>query len=142
MHRLLAMTATAASVRLPARQADEVHVLNWKGYGADEPWAIEAFEKATGNKVINDFFNSEQEMLTKLRTNPGLYDVVMINACGGRGIYLGDIILTAGGRPVSNVQALLKLMLGPAIGTRLPVTLLRRGAFVDVVTVPAELSTR
>ena len=41
---------------------------------------IEAFEKATGNKVVNDFFNSEQEMLTKLRTNPGLYDVVMINA--------------------------------------------------------------
>ena len=55
-------------------------MLNWKGYGADEPWAIEAFEKATGHKVVNDFFNSEQEMLTKLRTNPGLYDVVMINA--------------------------------------------------------------
>ena len=55
-------------------------MLNWKGYGADEPWAVEAFEKATGHKVVNDFFNSEQEMLTKLRTNPGLYDVVMINA--------------------------------------------------------------
>ena len=55
-------------------------MLNWKGYGADEPWAIAAFEKATGHKVVNDFFNSEQEMLTKLRTNPGLYDVVMINA--------------------------------------------------------------
>lgn len=60
--------------------AADVHVLNWKGYGADEPWAVAAFEKATGNKVVNDFFNSEQEMLTKLRTNPGLYDVVMINA--------------------------------------------------------------
>ena len=44
------------------------------------PGPIEAFEKATGHKVVNDFFNSEQEMLTKLRTNPGLYDVVMINA--------------------------------------------------------------
>nr|WP_315972620.1 ABC transporter substrate-binding protein [Rhizobium sp. NRK18] len=60
--------------------AADVHVLNWKGYGTDEPWAVEAFENATGNKVINDYFNSEQEMLTKLRTNPGLYDVVMINA--------------------------------------------------------------
>ena len=83
MKRLLAiMTATTVLVSAFAvrRQADEVHVLNWKGYGADEPWAIEAFEKATGHKVINDFFNSEQEMLTKLRTNPGLYDVVMINA--------------------------------------------------------------
>ena len=61
---------------------------------------------------------------------------------GQAGIYLGDVIMTAGGRPVSGVQALLKLMLGPAIGTRLPVTLLRRGALVDVVTVPVELSIR
>ncbi|RJG41304.1 ABC transporter substrate-binding protein [Mesorhizobium sp. DCY119] len=83
MTRLIAtLTATTvfASILVFAAQADEVHVLNWKGYGADEPWAIEAFENATGNKVVNDFFNSEQEMLTKLRTNPGLYDVVMINA--------------------------------------------------------------
>ncbi|RFC61971.1 extracellular solute-binding protein [Fulvimarina endophytica] len=60
--------------------AGEVHVLNWKGYGADEPFATKAFEEMTGDTVVNDFFNSEQEMLTKLRTNPGLYDVVMINA--------------------------------------------------------------
>jgi spermidine/putrescine transport system substrate-binding protein len=60
--------------------ASEVHVLNWKGYGADEPFATKAFEEMTGDRVVNDFFNSEQEMLTKLRTNPGLYDVVMINA--------------------------------------------------------------
>jgi spermidine/putrescine transport system substrate-binding protein len=75
----LAATAMLAVLSQTAIAGD-VHVLNWKGYGADEPWAIEAFEKATGHKVINDFFNSEQEMLTKLRTNPGLYDVVMINA--------------------------------------------------------------
>jgi spermidine/putrescine transport system substrate-binding protein len=75
----LAATAMLAVLSQTALAGD-VHVLNWKGYGADEPWAIEAFEKATGHKVINDFFNSEQEMLTKLRTNPGLYDVVMINA--------------------------------------------------------------
>jgi spermidine/putrescine transport system substrate-binding protein len=72
----VAVTAFMAGTALAA----DLHVLNWKGYGADEPWAVEAFEKATGHKVINDFFNSEQEMLTKLRTNPGLYDVVMINA--------------------------------------------------------------
>ncbi len=74
------LTAAAVFASAFAAEADEVHVLNWKGYGADEPWAIAAFEKATGHKVVNDFFNSEQEMLTKLRTNPGLYDVVMINA--------------------------------------------------------------
>ena len=77
---LLTATTVLVSAFTLAAQADDVHVLNWKGYGADEPWAIEAFEKATGHKVINDFFNSEHEMLTKLRTNPGLYDVVMINA--------------------------------------------------------------
>ena len=41
---------------------------------------MQEFEKTTGQKVVNDYFNSEQEMLTKLRTNPGTYDVVMINA--------------------------------------------------------------
>jgi hypothetical protein len=30
-------------------------------------------------------------------------------------------------------------MLGPAIGSRLQITVLRKGAFVDVVVVPAEL---
>lgn len=83
MHMTRLTTILAAATVLAsaaAVQAEDLHVLNWKGYGADEPWAVEAFEKATGHKVINDFFNSEQEMLTKLRTNPGLYDVVMINA--------------------------------------------------------------
>src|SRR5207245_3803539 len=28
----------------------------------------------------SDLFNSEEEMLTKLRTNPGTYDVVLINS--------------------------------------------------------------
>jgi spermidine/putrescine transport system substrate-binding protein len=76
----IAASAFAAAVLLTgAVSAAEVHVLNWKGYGTDEPFAVEAFEKATGHKVVNDSFNSEQEMLTKLRTNPGTYDVVMIN---------------------------------------------------------------
>lgn len=83
MKTMIAMLATAATMTVAMAGgafAADIHVLNWKGYGTDEPWAVEAFEKATGHKVINDYFNSEQEMLTKLRTNPGLYDVVMINA--------------------------------------------------------------
>nr|BFE76452.1 hypothetical protein GCM10020092_097530 [Actinoplanes digitatis] len=59
---------------------------------------------------------------------------------GTAGIYLGDILVTAGGEPVQSVQVLQRLMLGPAIGTDLPVTVLRKNAFVDVVTVPTELS--
>ncbi|TIM21897.1 MAG: spermidine/putrescine ABC transporter substrate-binding protein, partial [Mesorhizobium sp.] len=45
----LTATAVVTSVFTLAATAAEVHVLNWKGYGADEPWAIAAFEKATGN---------------------------------------------------------------------------------------------
>ena len=74
----ISLTALAATVALA--QAAEIRVLNWQGYGTDEAWAVEAFEKKTGNKVVHDYFTSEQEMLTKLRTNPGAYDVVLINS--------------------------------------------------------------
>jgi spermidine/putrescine transport system substrate-binding protein len=60
--------------------ADEIRVLNWQGYGTDEASAIEAFSNKTGHTVVHDYFTSEQEMLTKLRTNPGAYDVVLINS--------------------------------------------------------------
>jgi len=60
--------------------AVEIRVLNWQGYGTDEAWALEAFKEQTGIDVVHDYFNSEQEMLTKLRTNPGAYDVVLINS--------------------------------------------------------------
>ena len=56
--------------------AVEIRVLNWQGYGTDEAWALEMFNEHTGIGVVHDYFNSEQEMLTKLRTNPGVYDVV------------------------------------------------------------------
>ncbi|MFS8479465.1 MAG: trypsin-like peptidase domain-containing protein [Micromonosporaceae bacterium] len=67
-------------------------------------------------------------------------EVVRGSPAGVAGIFLDDVIVSAGNEPVENPQALLKLMLGPAIGTRLPITLLRRGAFVDVVAIPAELN--
>jgi S1-C subfamily serine protease len=67
-------------------------------------------------------------------------EVVPGSPAGVAGIYLGDVILSAGGQPVQTVQALQRLMLGPAIGVRLPITVLRRGAFVDVVAVPQQLS--
>ncbi|MBM2623478.1 trypsin-like peptidase domain-containing protein [Actinoplanes sp. LDG1-06] len=66
-------------------------------------------------------------------------EVVPGSPAGAAGIYLGDILITAGGQSTQSVQALQRLMLGPAIGTNLPITLLRKNALVDVVTVPAEL---
>jgi len=77
-----AIAALAVGLTLAAAQAGaaEIRVLNWQGYGTDESWAVEAFAEATGHEVVHDYFNSEQEMLTKLRTNPGAYDVVLINS--------------------------------------------------------------
>jgi len=68
-------------------------------------------------------------------------EVIPGSPAGIAGIYLDDVIVSADGRPVENVQALLRLMLGPAIGRRLPITVIRRDAFVDVITVPTELAT-
>ena len=67
-------------------------------------------------------------------------EVVPGSPAGLAGVYLGDVLVTAGGRPVDTVQALQRLMLGPAIGADLPITVLRRNAFVDVVAVPTELT--
>ena len=77
---LAALATTAAFAN-----AGEIRVLNWKGYGTDEAFAVEAFEKKTGNKVVHEYFTSEQEMLTKLRTNPGAYDVVLVNSAFTKG---------------------------------------------------------
>jgi S1-C subfamily serine protease len=73
------------------------------------------------------------------KTGLRVAEVVPGSPAGTAGIYLGDVIISAGGQPVQSVQALQRLMLGPAIGARLPITVLRRGAFVDVITVPTEL---
>lgn len=70
-----AMAAAPAS----AQSTPVLRVLNWQGYGSDEPWAIAAFEARYGVKVVHDYFTSEEELLTKLRTSPGVYDVVLPN---------------------------------------------------------------
>lgn len=74
--------ALAAATLAPrrAKAATRITVLNWQGYGTDEKWALEIFAKATGIEVVHDYFNSEAEMITKLATNPGAYDVVLINS--------------------------------------------------------------
>lgn len=76
----LAAAASALAVFASGATADEIRVLNWQGYGTDQEFALVPFTEATGHTVVHDYFNSEQEMLTKLRTNPGAYDVVLINA--------------------------------------------------------------
>ena len=81
--RLAAILALIVLICLaagPALAADKViRVLNWQGYGSDEAWATKQFEEETGYKVVHDYFTSEEELLTKLRTAPGSYDAVLPN---------------------------------------------------------------
>ena len=57
------------------------------------------------------------------------------------GLRNGDLILTAAGQPIATAQALVKLMLADAIGSRLPITVVRNGALVDIIATPIELDT-
>ncbi len=60
----------------------------------------------------------------------------------GAGLKPGDLLLSAAGRDMTTAQDLQRLMLADAIGRRMPLTVLRNGAMVDVIAYPAELVTR
>src|SRR5262249_33593229 len=66
-------------------------------------------------------------------------DVVPASRAGLAGLYVGDIILSAAGQPIARAQDLQRLMLGDAVGTRFAITVVRRGALVDVIAVLEEL---
>ncbi|WP_307845706.1 trypsin-like peptidase domain-containing protein [Saccharomonospora sp. NB11] len=71
----------------------------------------------------------------------GLRVVEVIN--GGpahrAGLRPGDLVLTVGRERVSDAQGIQRRLFAEVIGTRLPVTVLRNGAMVDVVAMPTEL---
>ena len=56
------------------------------------------------------------------------------------GLKRGDIVVSAGRHPVTDAQSLQRLLFDDAIGRPLPVTVVRNGAMVDVITTPTELS--
>lgn len=56
------------------------------------------------------------------------------------GLRAGDLILTVGGGQVRDAQDIQRRLFAEAIGTRLPVTVLRNGAMVDVFAEPTELA--
>jgi S1-C subfamily serine protease len=55
------------------------------------------------------------------------------------GLRTGDLLISAGGRPVQKAQDLQRLMFGEAIGQPLAITVMRNGALVDVIAQPSEL---
>src|SRR5829696_2988416 len=67
-------------------------------------------------------------------------DVMVGSPADRAGLKAGDLVLEAGRAPVAAAQSLQRLLFAEAIGTPLPVTVYRRGAMVDVITVPTELT--
>jgi S1-C subfamily serine protease len=73
------------------------------------------------------------------RTGLRVSEVVPGSPAGLAGLYVGDIILSAAGQPITGAQDLQRLMLGDAVGTRFPITVVRHGALVDVIAILEEL---
>jgi S1-C subfamily serine protease len=69
-----------------------------------------------------------------------IVDVVPGSPADRAGLKPGDLVLEAGRRPVAEAQSLQRLLFADAIGHELPVSVHRRGAMVDVITVPTELT--
>ncbi|WP_100498663.1 S1C family serine protease [Geodermatophilus chilensis] len=67
-------------------------------------------------------------------------DVVPGSPADRAGLKAGDLVLEAGRRPVAEAQSLQRLLFAEAIGRPLPMTVHRRGAMVDVITLPTELT--
>lgn len=54
---------------------NELNLLIWDNYLADD--TISNFEKETESRVIVELFKSNEELLAKIKTNPGVYDVIV-----------------------------------------------------------------
>ncbi|HEY6275724.1 MAG TPA: trypsin-like peptidase domain-containing protein [Streptosporangiaceae bacterium] len=66
-------------------------------------------------------------------------EVVPDGPAARAGLRTGDLLLTAGGKPVEKAQDLQRLMFSEAIGRPLAITVMRNGALVDVIAQPSEL---
>jgi S1-C subfamily serine protease len=74
------------------------------------------------------------------RTGLRVIEVISGSPADRAGLTRGDLLLTAGRRPVDDAQSLQRLLFDDAIGHALPITVWRRGAMVDVITMPTELT--
>jgi S1-C subfamily serine protease len=82
-----------------------------------------------------------QEVRERFGRTTGLrvVEVVPGGPAARAGLRVGDLLISAGGRPVMGAQDLQKLMFSDAIGRPLAITVMRNGALVDVIAEPAEL---
>jgi S1-C subfamily serine protease len=68
-----------------------------------------------------------------------LVEVVTGSPAARAGLRNGDLVLTVGRKKITDAQSIQRQLFGEAIGASLPITVLRNGAMVDVIAVPAEL---
>jgi S1-C subfamily serine protease len=68
-------------------------------------------------------------------------EVVSGGPANRAGLRAGDLLISAGGRPVQKAQDLQRLMFSESIGQPLAITVLRNGALVDVIVEPSERVT-
>jgi S1-C subfamily serine protease len=82
------------------------------------------------------------ELVTKTGRRNGLrvVEVVTGSPADHAGLTAGDLLITAGRVPVVDAQSLQRLLFDDAIGRPLPITVWRRGAMVDVITTPTDIS--
>jgi spermidine/putrescine transport system substrate-binding protein len=89
------------------REAGTIRVLNWQHYGTDEPWALQAFYEKTGITVLHEYFMSEDDMIQKLRANPGRYDVVRVGCARNRPLYDAHLLQPIDMDKISNADDLI-----------------------------------
>ena len=83
------------------------------------------------------------ELVAKTGRRNGLrvVEVVTGSPADHAGLTAGDLLITAGRVPVVDAQSLQRLLFDDAIGRPLPITVWRRGAMVDVITTPTDISS-
>ncbi|MFI5611574.1 S1C family serine protease [Amycolatopsis sp. NPDC051903] len=74
------------------------------------------------------------------RTAMRIVEVVEDSPAARSGLKPADLVLAVDGAPLGSAQSLQKRLFSDAIGQQMEVTVLRNGALVDVIAVPAELS--
>ncbi|WP_017935103.1 S1C family serine protease [Nocardioides sp. Iso805N] len=67
-------------------------------------------------------------------------EVIESSPAAAAGLHAGDLVLAVDGDPLGDAQSLQRRLFADAIGQRLEITVLRNGALVDAVALPAELA--
>lgn len=85
--------------------------------------------------------NPSEVIRTGQRQGLRVVEVLAGSPAEKAGLAAGDILLTAGGRPVSDAESLQRLLFADAIGEPLDIAVLRDGVERHIAAVPEEMST-